>query len=284
MKSIFSLLLLVFFFQNILAVTEQDITILGFADSQYNGCFNEQEGPFFGFTLHVKASGFKEETNWQLRLDDKFTFANCGVYPPSDPSATESEQYVTCAVNITMFPLKKVVLPAEYSPYKTESWTVTDWSVIANKEILTEQCYPKYSYKFVPDSTEKHLVECDAAGNNKVTIYGSLTLPQSQNLRRLGSEPLQFSPILIVDGVLAYANCEVDPNTDENSNDNQMVCAIDGKSYFQFFATISSESVERTPFLVEDSNKMQLKTCEPATTSSSFLKFGGILLASLLLL
>lgn len=58
-----------------------------------------------------------------------------------------------------------------------------------------------------------------------------------------------------------------------------MVCVINGKKYFEFFPTTAVEKVENVNVLVETSKQLGLAAC-----ASSFLKIGGILLASLLLL
>ena len=57
-----------------------------------------------------------------------------------------------------------------------------------------------------------------------------------------------------------------------------MVCLIDGKNYLEFFDTIAVEKTEIVNILVEASKQLLLTAC-----ASSFLKIGGILLASLLL-
>ena len=255
MKSIFSLFLLVFFVQNSLASTDYDITIIGLGQTIYDGCKNDAQYHYFGFSLNIYAYGFKQVTEWKIRIG-QFAFANCEIYPK------EEQQTITCAIDINVFPLKKVKFPAVYSHYDQRySWTVTGWEIIANKEIFSDICYPNYFYRFIPNSKIQHLAECDFAGNNKVTIFGKFDMGQFHNLRRLSTDSFQFSSILVVDGFLAKADCIISPDDTQNSSEDSMVCVMDGKKYFQFFTTTAIEYNEQVRILIEDSNKMALINC-----------------------
>lgn len=256
MKSIFSLLLLVFFSQNTLSSTDYDVTILGLGETVYDGCRYDAQAPYFGFSLNVIAYGFNQETEWKIRIG-RVAFANCVIYPKEGEMQT-----ITCAIDINLFPLKNARFPATYSHYDQRYiWTVTGWENIANYEILSGSCYPKYLYSFVAYSNTQHEVICDGAGNNKVTIYGRFDMAQYQNLRRLSTDSLEFSPVLIVDGILAYANCAISLDFTENSSEYPMVCVIDGKKDFQFFSTTAIDTYSQSRVLVEDSNRLGLLVC-----------------------
>ena len=277
MKSIFSLLLLAFFIQNILSASDYDITIKEFL-SEMNECKpnDPQIGSYFAFYLKIDASGFQKETEWKLQLDGQYAYADCFVYP--EPA---EDQKIACTVNTRNFPLKGAKLPGTYTHYDSRyGFTVTGWEKVANKVILSTSCYPTYSYSFIPSKTQ-HEVVCDASGYNQVTIYGLFEkATQPESVRRLSSdEDLVFSPYIIVDGNAVTVNCAIKRDGSVNSSEDAMVCAIKGNSYFQFFATTAIEEVEKTIVLVEDSQRMGLIKC-----ASSFLKLGSILLASLLLL
>lgn len=277
MKSIFSLLLLAFFIQNILSASDYDITIKAFLPEK-NECNpkHPQLGSYFAFYLNVVASGFDKETEWKLQLDGQYAYADCYVYPDSGVGQT-----IACTVNTRNFPLKGAKLPATYTHYDSRyGFTVTGWENVANKVILSTSCYPTYSYSFIP-STSQHEVVCDASGNNQVTIYGLFEkATQPESVRRLSSdEDLVFSPYIIIDGNAAQVTCAIKRDGSVNSSEDAMVCGIKGNNYFQFFATTATDEVEKTIVLVEDSQKMALVKC-----ASSFLKLGSILLASLLLL
>jgi hypothetical protein len=281
MKSFISLFLIAFFIQNILAATDFDVTIKGIVpadDPKYKdsiGCFNTAKQPLYSFYLHVATSGFEvkdKEYEWKVLLDDKFTYANCVIY------GGYPEQYIPCAVDITIFPLKPISFPAQYRRYnQNEAFTVTGWEVIANKTVLDQFCYPSYLYSFVPSANTQHEIVCDTAGNNQVTIYGKFDRSQTQNVRRLSTDALAFEPILIVDGSLAKAKCSIQ-QTAENSSEDAMICVMYGEKYCEFFPTTAIENTEKVRVVVEASKQLGLIKC-----ASSFLKLGGILLASLLL-
>ena len=255
MKSIFSLLLLVFFIQSSLASTDYDITIIGLGETIYDGCKSDNQVPYFGFSLNVFAIGFKEVTEWKINVG-RLAYANCEVYPK------EEMQTIVCAIDVNLFPLKSVKFPPIYSHFDQRYyWTVTGWEKIANKEIFANFCYPKYFYSFVPSTKTQHLVECDYAGNNKVTIFGKFDMAQFKNLRRLSTDSFEFSPILIVDGLYAKANCLISPDFTQNSSEDAMVCVMNGRKYFQFFATTAIEYNEQSRILIEDSNKLALINC-----------------------
>jgi hypothetical protein len=282
MKPILSLFLIAFLIQNILASGDFDIKIYGIvpADDQIYGkligCFNTAQTPMYSFYLDVATTGFTEKKyEWKLLLDDKFTYANCEIY------GNYETQQIACAVNILLYPLNAISFPTEYKPYnQNEAFTVTGWENIASKPILDKPCYPSYLYSFVPSANTQHETVCDSAGNNQVTIYGAFEKTQtpSQNVRRLSTDGIEFEPILIVDGTLGKAVCSI-KETAENSSEDAMVCVINGKKYFEFFPTTAVEKVENVNVLVETSKQLGLAAC-----ASSFLKIGGILLASLLLL
>jgi len=281
MKSILSLFLIAFFIQNIWT-SDFAITIYGIVPADDNiykdliGCFNTDQTPMYSFYLDVATTGFTEKKyEWKLLLDDKFTYANCEIY------GNYKTQQIACAVNILLYPLKVISFPNEYRPfYQNETYTIKGWENIANKPILDKPCYPNYLYIFVPSSNKQHEVLCDSVGNNQVTIYGIFEKAQtlSQSIRRLSTDVKEFDPILIVDGEVAGAKCSIQENV-ENSNEDAMVCLIDGKNYLEFFDTIGVEKTESVNILVEASKQLRLTTC-----ASSFIKIGGILLASLLLL
>ena len=255
MKSIFSLFLLILFAQNILASTDYDVTIIGLGQTIYDGCKNFDQYPYFGFSLNVYAFGFTQVTEWKIRVG-QFAYALCEIYPK------EEQQTITCAIDINLFPVKKVKFPAVYSHYDQRySWTVTGWEILANKEIFSDYCYPTYLYSFIPNLKTQHFTECDYDGNNRVTIYGKFDTAQYKNLRRLSTDSFEFSPILIVDGFLAKANCFISPDYIENSSEVPMVCIMNGKKYFQFFSTIAIEYNEQSRILIEDSNKLALINC-----------------------
>ena len=281
MKSFISLFLIAFFIQNILAATDFDVTIKGIVpadDPKYKdsiGCFNTAKQPLYSFYLNVTTSGFEvkdKEYEWKVLLDDKFTYANCVIY------GGHPEQNIPCAVDITIFPLKAMSFPAQYRPYdQNEAFTVTGWDVLANKPVLDQPCYPSYLYSFVPSEKTQHEIVCDNAGNNQVTIYGKFDRSQTQNVRRLSTDALAFEPILIVDGSLAKAKCSIQ-QTAENSSEDAMICVMYGEKYCEFFPTTAIENTENVRVVVEASKQLGLIKC-----ASSFLKLGGILLASLLL-
>lgn len=255
MKSISSLLLLVFFAQNTLSSTDYDVTILGLGETVYDGCQSDAQYPLFAFSLNVFAIGFKEETEWKISMG-RLVYANCVIYPK------EEMQTIVCAIDINLFPLKTVKFPATYSHFDQRYlWTVSGWENIANKEIFLNKCYPKYLYSFTPSSKTQHLVECDFAGNNKVTIFGKFEMAFSQNLRRLSTDSFEFSPILIVDGFFAKANCLISFDDRVNSSEDSMVCVMNGRKYFQFFTTTAIEFHEQSRILIEDSNKLALINC-----------------------
>ena len=283
MKSILSLLLIAFFIQNTLASSDFDVTIKGIVPKsdkdagEYIGCFSTAETPLYSFYLDVATSGFTEQDkvyNWKILLDDKFTFANCEIY------GGRETQKIGCAVDILTFPLNPMKFPIDYRPSTPdEAFSVTNWTNIANKPILEEKCYPNYLYRFTPSEKTQHEVVCDSVGNNQVTIYGAFEKKKtpSQNVRRLSSEPIEFDPILIVDGALAQAKCSI-TETEENSSEDAMVCLINGEKYFEFFPTSAKENINKDNVVVEASKQLGLVYC-----ASSFLKIGGFLLVSLLL-
>jgi len=283
MKTVFSLLLIALFIQNILASGDFDVTIKGIVSAEdpdygkYIGCFNSAATPMYSFYLEVATTGFEtkdKEYEWKVFLDDKFTYANCVIY------GGYVEQKIACAVDILRYPLKPMNFPIEYRPYDpNEAFTVTGWGAISNKPILAAACYPNYLYSFAPSEKTQHEVVCDSAGNNQVTIYGSYEKEQtpSQNVRRLSTDSIEFDPVLIVDGALAKASCSI-TETVENSSEDTMVCAINGEKYFEFFPTTAIEKTEKVNVLVGASKQLGLVAC-----ASSFLKIGGFLLVSLLL-
>ena len=131
MKSIFSLLLLVFFVQSSLASSDYDITIIGLGETIYDGCKSDSQVPYFGFSLNVFAYGFKEVTEWKINIG-RLAFANCEVYPKEDM------QTIVCFINVNVFPLKTVKFPPIYSHFDQRYFsTVTDWEKIANKKIIS---------------------------------------------------------------------------------------------------------------------------------------------------
>jgi hypothetical protein len=281
MKSFLSLLLIAFFIQNALASGDFDVTINGIVPAegdyaQYIGCFNTAQQPYYTFYLDVATTGFTEkEYEWKVLLDDKFTYANCVIYGGYET------QKIPCTVNILLYPLKPIKFPTDYRSFnQNEAFTVTGWGNIANKPVLDKECYPSYLYSFTPSSNTQHETVCDSVGNNQVTIYGAYEKKQtpSQNVRRLSTDGIEFEPLLIVDGTLSKAICSI-KETAENSSEDTMVCVINGKKYFEFFPTTAVEKVENVNVLVETSKQLGLAAC-----ASSFLKIGGILLASLLLL
>ena len=281
MKSFISLFLIAFFIQNILASSDSDVTIKSIVPAsdpdygKYIGCFNNIETPMYSFYLLVATTGFNEKDKkyeWKMLLDNKFTYANCVIYGGYD------EQKIGCAVDITIFPLKAMSFPAQYRPYdQNEAFTVTGWDVLANKPVLDQPCYPSYLYSFVPSEKTQHEIVCDTAGNNQVTIYGKFDRSKTQNVRRLSTEALAFEPILIVDGSLAKAKCSIQQPA-ENSSEDTMICVMFGEKYCEFFPTTAIENTEKVRVVVEASKQLGLIKC-----ASSFLKLGGILLASLLL-
>ena len=229
----------------------------------------------YSFYLLVATTGFNEKDKkyeWKILLDNKFTYANCEIY------GGYAEQKIGCAVDINTFPLKAMSFPAQYRPYdQNEAFTVTGWDVLANKPVLDQPCYPSYLYSFVPSEKTQHEIVCDTAGNNQVTIYGKFDRSKTQNVRRLSTEALAFEPILIVDGSLAKAKCSIQ-QTEENSSEDTMICVMFGEKYCEFFPTTAIENTEKVRVVVEASKQLGLIKC-----ASSFLKLGGILLASLLL-
>ena len=279
MKSFLSLFLLTIFIQNSLSSSDMDVTIKGFVKEQRPVCDpNNAQGPLYVFYIQAAVSGFpdlSEGTEWKLQLDGQNAYASCRLYKD-----TGKDQGIACTVDISIFPLKSVKLPAQYSHYDQRySWTVNGWNLIANQELLQASCYPPYLYYFTPNQ-DPHQIVCDS-GYNKVTIFGKFgkyTTPTS--LRRLSTDvELDFSPYLIVDDKLSQAKCVYSSLSQVNSSEDSMVCLIYGQSYFKFFSTTAIDTVENARVLVEDSVAMKLTYC-----ASSFLKFGGILLASLILL
>jgi hypothetical protein len=279
MKSFLSLFLLTIFIQNSLSSSDMDVTIKGFVKEQPPVCDpNNAQGPLYVFYIQAAVSGFpdlSEGTEWKLQLDGQNAYASCRLYKD-----TGKDQGIACTVDISIFPLKSVKLPAQYSHYDQRySWTVNGWNLIANQELLQASCYPPYLYYFTPNQ-DPHQIVCDS-GYNKVTIFGKFgkyTTPTS--LRRLSTDvELDFSPYLIVDDKLSQAKCVYSSLSQVNSSEDSMVCLIYGQSYFKFFSTTAIDTVEKARVLVEDSVAMKLTYC-----ASSFLKFGGILLASLILL
>ena len=281
MKSFISLFLIAFFIQNILASSDFDVTIKSIVPAsdpdygKYIGCLNNIETPMYSFYLLVATTGFNEKDKkyyWKILLDNKFTYANCEIY------GGYAEQKIGCAVDITIFPLKAISFPAQYRPYdQNEAFTVTGWDVLANKPVLAEPCYPSYLYSFVPSEKTQHEIVCDNVGNNQVTIYGKFDSSKTQNVRRLSTDALAFEPMLIVDGSLAKAKCSIQQTT-QNSSEDAMICVMYGEKYCEFFPTTAIENTEKVRVVVEASKQLGLIKC-----ASSFLKLGGILLASLLL-
>ena len=279
MKSFLSLFLLTILIQNSLSSSDMDITIKKLLLDK-SGCDPKNvQGPLYVFYIQVAVSGFPDladGTEWKLQLDGQNAYASCRLYKD-----TGKDQGIACTVDISIFPLKSVKLPAQYSHYDQRySWTVNGWNLIANQELLQTSCYPEYLYYFTPSQTTPHELVCDS-GYNKVTIYGKFsksTTPGS--LRRLSTDvELDFSPYLIVDDKLSQAKCVYSSLSQVNSSEDSMVCLIYGQSYFKFFSTTAIDTVEKARVLVEDSVAMKLTYC-----ASSFLKLGGILLASLILL
>ena len=279
MKSFLSLFLLTIFIQNSFSATDMDVTIKGFLQDKPAVCDPKNaQGPLYVFYIVAAVSGFpdlSEGTEWKLQLDGQNAYASCRLYKD-----TGVDQGIACTVDISTFPLKSVKLPAQYSHYdQNYSWTVNGWNLIANQELLKEPCYPPYLYYFTP-SQAQHSIVCDS-GYNKVTIYGKFgqsTTPQS--LRRLSTDvELEFSPYLIVDDKFSKATCAYSSVSEVNSSEDAMVCLIYGQNYFKFFSTTALDTVSKARVLVEDSVAMKLTYC-----ASSFLKLGGILLASLILL
>jgi hypothetical protein len=278
MKSFLSLFLLTILIQNSLSSSDMDITIKKLLLDK-SGCDPKNvQGPLYVFYIQVAVSGFPDladGTEWKLQLDGQNAYASCRLYKD-----TGKDQGIACTVDISIFPLKSVKLPAQYSHYDQRySWTVNGWNLIANQELLQASCYPPYLYYFTPNQ-DPHQIVCDS-GYNKVTIFGKFgkyTTPTS--LRRLSTDvELDFSPYLIVDDKLSQAKCVYSSLSQVNSSEDSMVCLIYGQSYFKFFSTTAIDTVEKARVLVEDSVAMKLTYC-----ASSFLKFGGILLASLILL
>ena len=279
MKSFLSLILLTIFVQNSLSSSDKDVTIVKLLPELYACDPKNKDGALYVFYIEATVSGFpdiEEGTEWKLQLAGQNAYASCRLYKD-----TGKNQGVPCTVDINLFPLKTAKLPVEYSHYDQRyDWTVSGWEKIANQDVLLQKCYPEYLYSFAPSSKTSHEIICDS-GYNKVTIYGEFskaTTPQS--LRRLSTDvEIEFSPYLIVDDKLAQAKCTYSSLSEANSSEDAMVCYIYGQNYFQFFATTVVDTVEKARVLVEDSVAMKLTYC-----ASSFLKLGGILLASLILL
>ena len=278
MKSFLSLFLLTIFIQNSLSSSDLDVTIKNWLPKMHKCDYKNLQGPLYVFYFQAAVSGFPaldQGTEWKLQLDGQNAYASCRLY-----ADTGKDQAVACTVDISIFPLKSVKLPAKYSHYdQSYTWTVNGWDIIANQEILEEACYPEYLYQFTPN-TLQHEIVCDS-GYNKVTIYGKCsksTTPGS--LRRLSTDvELEFSPYLIIDDKFGQAKCAYSSLSEVNASEDAMVCLIYGQNYFKFFSTTAIDTVEKARVLVEDSVAMKLTYC-----ASSFLKFGGILLASLILL
>ena len=143
------------------------------------------------------------------------------------------------------------------------TWIVTGWYKIANTYALDEKCYPSYLYRFTPSLITQHEVVCDSAGNNRVTIYGLLKREEtpSQRYRRLNTDALELSPILIVDSKLKKANCTIQEGGTANSSEDVMVCSMNCEIYFQFFLTTTLEKTDNAKVLIEYSKLMYIIKC-----------------------
>ncbi len=280
MRSIFSLFLLALFIQNSLSSNDLDVTITGI-DVESAGCLPEDPtyGPVFIFYLQIIETGFpvtEQGTKWIIKLDDPYAFATCWIYGNNG-----KEQKTACTVNLLLTPLKQVKFPAQYSHYdQSYTWTVTGWDKLASKVVFDKSCYPNYLYSFIPSAETREEVDCNSK-YNQVTIYGKFEkTSQAQSLRRLSTDvDLEFSPYLIVDGQLSQAKCAYSSLNEANSSEDAMTCLVYGEHSFQFFETAAVDTIEKATVLVGESRQYNLIYC-----ASSFLKLGGIILTSLLLL
>ena len=239
-----------------------------------------QTSPHFAFYFFVETKGFTAEQDFQIKLPN-YAYAKCTYYLPSK---AEDPEYISCSVNIEIYPLKELTIPSTYVPYEEgkDDFDVLNWELIAGQKILTEPCYPSYLYSFVPNTENE--VNCDPQGYNTITIYGSLN-GETPKLRALSSDELNldFEPYLLVDGKLSYARC-IYSNSGENSSEDFIRCNVIGEKSAEFFPTSGKDTVTQTNVIFEGSvTGIGLKNC-PKTSSSSFLKLGAILLISLLLL
>jgi len=190
------------------------------------------------------------------------------------------EQSTACTVNVLIFPVSEIKFPQKYSHYdQSYGWTVTGWDILSKEPLYEEPCYPKYLYNFIPISDTKEEVVCNKR-YNQVTIYGKLDKLSTSSLRRLSTDvKLKFSPFLLVDGYFSQATCEISSLNEANSSEDALTCLIYGEHNFQFFRTGAIDTVEQAIIQVGGSMEYNLIYC-----ASSFLKLGGILLISLLLL
>lgn len=280
MRAIISLFLLTFLIQNSLSSSDFDITITGIDKEQAFGCFPEEKtlGPVFVFYLKMKVTGFPDieaGTEWKIRLDDPYAYASCFIYANDG-----KEQSTACTINVLLFPLDQIKFPQTYSHYdKSYGWTVTNWDILAKEPISLQPCYPKYLYSFTPSADTREEVVCNSQ-YNQVTIYGKFEKASSSSLRRLSTDvELKFKTYILIDGYFGEAKCEYSTVNEANSSEDALYCLIYGEKNFQFFQTAAVDTVEQATVLVRASRQYNLISC-----SSSFLKLGGILLASLLLL
>ena len=283
MRAIIILFLFTFLIQNSLSSSDFDVTITGIDTKLSYGCFPEHEtlGPVFIFYLKMKVTGFpdlKDGTEWKIRLDDPYAYATCYIY-----ASKESEQSTACTINALLFPLDRIKFPQTYSHYdQSYGWTVTNWDILVKEVVSLEPCYPKYLYSFTPSADTREEVVCNSK-YNQVTIYGKLEKASTPSLRRLSTDAeLKFNPYILIDGYFSQAKCEYSSLNEANSSEDALYCLVYGEQNFQFFQTAAVDSVTQSNVLVKASRQYNLISC--SSSSSSFLKLGGILLASLLLL
>ena len=159
-----------------------------------------------------------------------------------------------------------------------------------SKITFPESCYPNYEYE-IKSSLKLSCQKVD--GEEYKYLKGTTSFTKNQqNLRNLVTDytTYEFQVNSYVDGGIEKVSCTVtdkpeDEDGEENSTDFRIFCQIFGEENVILFPTTASGTIEtdivKAKFNVNQ--KLSLNCNKSSYLSSTFTKFAGLLILSLIL-
>ena len=282
MKIIY-ILLIFSFWQTILNETDISIEVKSVAPII---CQKTSENEiYYGFSFTAVTSGFKKENSFQFYLKTpNYAFAECFVPASPEEEEEEEEQQIICQINAGQFPLYELTLELPDEINNDKSIPIYGMENVDKVIIYDSFCSPDYVYKLTPDFPDPAF--CSEGKNYLVGYTEREFLPG--NLRNLKTDADYFYKpyVFIDDGDFQRAECLVYETPEENSDLYKISCKIPSGSKAQFFPGVyeelSQEEHDSTRFDINE--VFPLQKCGSCYLTSTFSKFAGLLILSLILL
>ena len=294
MRNIYSLILLIFFFQYALTSTDGVvITVTGPVDQNYNQC----SGDLFYFFIPVNyenAEEYMDKTLFSLELEyPKGLKADCKIYKQQNKDSLEEGEevagYVMCEINPgnTLLYKDKIYLKSEYT--WPEDVTVVDYEKhIGNNPVVTEKVdcpVPSYEITLLDQLHD----QCDSQNNKLHHLTCNVNYVKNKKEYLTSSTEYKFTMYLYNSNEVKEAACTLTDVTAENGSELEgaLDCTFSGNGEVQIPPQVVSITDTKDDIYLprKDTYKLSV-TCPPGApdSKSSYLSLSILLMIALILL